>query len=255
MSLDDDLYQLQNWYPKYYKRQRARLLKTRLLSPASTNAKLAKNSQFSHYASYILYLAPYNLSGVNLCAHASKGCAAACLNTAGRGRFDSIQKSRLRRALWFRYLRKDFLYKLDLEILKAESLALKQSKKAVFRLNGTSDLPWHRLLDFGSYPNSQFYDYTKSLAQVIAAETISNYHVTFSLSESNIDRASFALSKGVNVAVVFRSKIPLTYLKRPVILGDDHDLRFLDKTSDQGLIVGLTAKGKAKKDDTGFVIG
>lgn len=33
----------------------------------------------------IMHLAPHTLSGANVCAHATAGCAAACLNTAGRG--------------------------------------------------------------------------------------------------------------------------------------------------------------------------
>jgi hypothetical protein len=36
----------------------------------------------------------------------------------------------------------------------------------------------------------------------------------------------------------------------PVINGDETDLRFLDA---KGVIVGLRAKGKARKDTTGFV--
>jgi hypothetical protein len=59
-----------------------------------------------------------------------------------------------------------------------------------------------------------------------------------------------ALSNGMNVAAVFH-KVPETYLGRTVINGDETDLRFLDP---KGVIVGLKAKGKAKKDTTGFVV-
>ena len=54
----------------------------------------------------------------------------------------------------------------------------------------------------------------------------------------------------VNVAVVF-DKLPEEYLGYPVIDGDTTDLRFLDDT---GVIVGLLAKGDAKKDTSGFVV-
>jgi hypothetical protein len=58
----------------------------------------------------------------------------------------------------------------------------------------------------------------------------------------------------MNVAVVFgvpKSKpLPVAYLNREVFNGDDSDLRFLDP---KGVVVGLYAKGKAKKDTTGFV--
>jgi hypothetical protein len=36
------------------------------------------------------------------------------------------------------------------------------------------------------------------------------------------------------------------------INGDENDLRFLDP---KGVVVGLTAKGKAKSDTSGFVVG
>ena len=46
-------------------------------------------------------------------------------------------------------------------------------------------------------------------------------------------------------------QLPETYLGYQVINGDQTDLRFND---DVGVIVGLKAKGKAKKDCSGFVI-
>jgi hypothetical protein len=56
-----------------------------------------------------------------------------------------------------------------------------------------------------------------------------------------------------NIAVVFRdkNKIPKVFKGRPVINGDNDDLRFLDP---EGVVVALYAKGKAKKDTSGFVI-
>jgi hypothetical protein len=58
------------------------------------------------------------------------------------------------------------------------------------------------------------------------------------------------LSQGFNVAALFDS-LPETFLGFPVIDGTEHDLRFMDP---KGVIVGLVPKGKAKTDDTGFVI-
>ena len=60
-----------------------------------------------------------------------------------------------------------------------------------------------------------------------------------------------AKQAGLNIAVVFRKDLPETYLGRKVINGDDTDLRFLDE---KNVIVGLKAKGKAKKDTSGFVV-
>ncbi len=59
------------------------------------------------------------------------------------------------------------------------------------------------------------------------------------------------MENGNNIAVVFRKSLPKTFKGFKVINGDNHDLRFVDGS---GVIVGLTAKGKAKKDTTGFVI-
>jgi hypothetical protein len=52
------------------------------------------------------------------------------------------------------------------------------------------------------------------------------------------------------VATVF-DQVPATYKGRPVIDADETDLRFLDP---KGVIAGLKAKGRAKKDYSGFVI-
>ncbi|MCP4922552.1 MAG: hypothetical protein GY915_00775, partial [bacterium] len=56
---------------------------------------------------------------------------------------------------------------------------------------------------------------------------------------------------GGNVAVVFRERLPETWLGLEVLDGDQNDLRFQDK---KGCIVGLVEKGLAKKDITGFVV-
>jgi len=83
-----------------------------------------------------------------------------------------------------------------------------------------------------------------------------NYHITFSHSETNLDECKRALSHGLNVAVVFdtrkNSVLPSEFLGRPVIDGDLHDVRFLD--GHKGAIIGLRAKGPAKKDESGFVV-
>jgi hypothetical protein len=121
-------------------------------------------------------------------------------------------------------------------------------------INGTSDIPFENLSIFGKtlfehFPKVQFYDYGKSAKRVLENK-IKNYHLTFSLSESNIKIAKVVAAAGKNVAVVFHKK-PKTFWGKKVLDGDISDLRFLDK---KGVIVGLSAKGRAKKDKTGFVI-
>jgi|TARA_R110000850_G_scaffold268320_1_gene399769 hypothetical protein len=125
--------------------------------------------------------------------------------------------------------------------------------RPVIRLNGTSDKSWLDIIR--EFPEIQFYDYTKVYNRV-AKDLPSNYHLTLSYSGANPEYASkveaFATKYQANLAVVFRDKnnIPHTYLGRPVISGDADDLRFLDPT---GVVVALYAKGKGKKDTSGFV--
>lgn len=231
----------------------------KLLTPDIANTKTAKNRSQGRFLSFILHLAPYTVSGYNTCKFASKGCADACLNTAGRGRFDNVKAARERKTKLFFENRTEF-FKLLLKDLQAvERKAAKLKLKAVVRLNGTSDLPFDLIKVpgtaqnvFNMFPNIQFYDYTKDIVKVrrLANAPITNYHVTFSRSESNSEHCTEALSLGVNVAVVF-SVMPNIYAGRPVTTGENSDLRFLDPT---GHIIGLVAKGKAKKDCSGFVV-
>lgn len=214
------------------------------------NAKTSKGVKLG-YLTGIVYLAPYNLSGVNLCPKASAGCAAACLYTAGRGAFASIQAARMAKTRFFLERREEFILQLKNEIVAAKVKAASLGLKLAIRLNGTSDIVWERISDvIQSFPEVQFYDYTK-IAKRFLFERPANYDLTFSLSESNESEARFVLANGGRVAAVFRDKaFPSYFLNAPVVSGDDHDLRFLDA---QGVIVALYAKGKARKDTSGFV--
>ena len=221
------------------------------------------------YNTYILHLAPANLSGYETCPKRTDGCTAACLNTAGRGGMfkrgentNVIQQARIRKTKMFFENRVEFMTTLVKDI----ELAIKQSKKMelvpVFRLNGTSDLSWEKYEVvrngklfrniFTAFPEVQFYDYTKVLGRKV--KEYSNYQLTFSAADGNDSDVLRAMNEGLNVAVVFGIKktlpMPVDYLNRPVFNGDESDLRFLDP---KGVIVGLYAKGKAKKDTTGFV--
>jgi hypothetical protein len=221
------------------------------------------------YNTYILHLAPADLSGYETCAKRTAGCTAACLNTAGRGGMfkrgentNVIQQARIRKTKMFFENRVEFMTTLVKDI----ELGIKQSKKMelvpVFRLNGTSDLSWEKYEVvrngklfrniFTAFPEVQFYDYTKVLGRKV--KEYSNYQLTFSAADGNDSDVLKAMNEGLNVAVVFGIKktlpMPVDYLNRPVFNGDESDLRFLDP---KGVIVGLYAKGKAKKDTTGFV--
>lgn len=218
-----------------------------------TNAKTVKG-QDKGYLTAILYLAPANVSGYEVCPKRTAGCTEACLYTAGRGAFSNVQKSRIAKTKFYFENREKFMAQLVLEIQNFIRLANKKNLTPVVRLNGTSDIPWERVRVFSfanimeMFPNIQFYDYTKRANR---KNLPANYHLTFSLAENNLLDASVALQNKMNVAVVFRApNFPKVYMSRPVIDGDENDLRFLDGNQN---IIGLKAKGRAKKDTTGFV--
>jgi hypothetical protein len=226
-------------------------MKHKKLLTIGGNPKTIKSDLSSEYLTAILHLAPYTLSGVNVCPKASKGCAASCLNSAGRGRFASIQKARLEKTRHFIDNRSQFIIDLIYDIKAFVRKCERLGKKPAVRLNGTSDLPWERMGIMEQFPDVQFYDYTAIALRFDATwKKPSNYHLTFSMKEDNDADAVKVLNNGGNIAVVFRSKIPDTFMGKPVIDGTLTDLRFKDTS---GVVVGLLAKGKAKVDSTGFV--
>jgi len=229
----------------------------KLLSTA--NPKIQKGTKLG-YLSFILHLAPADLSGHNTCPKATAGCKSACLNTAGRGGMfkrgentNMIQKARIRKTNYFFDNRMDFMLDLKKDIEKGIKLAAKLGLKPVFRLNGTSDLSWEKYdmipgqNVFECFPDIQFYDYTKVLGRKAGYD---NYFLIFSQADGNEADVNRAIAQGMNVATVF-DRVPTEYKGRPVINADETDLRFLDP---RGVIAGLKAKGRAKKDYSGFVI-
>jgi len=217
------------------------------------NYKTSKGEKYG-WKTYGLHLAPFNISGKNVCSSASVGCSTACLNTAGRGIMHSVQDARVKKTRRFFEDRDGFLSQLYKEITSSIKSAKRKQIKSCFRLNLTSDLPWENLV-VKYFPFAQFYDYTKHLKRFVRfleGKLPANYHLTYSRSEETTDAMVIALCKsGGNVAVVFRDHLPKTWLGIEVIDGDDSDLRFQDR---KGVIVGLLEKGLAKKDETGFVV-
>lgn len=218
-----------------------------------TNAKTVKG-QSKGYLTAILYLAPADISGYEVCPKRTAGCSSACLYKAGRGAFSNVQQSRIAKTKFYFENRALFMSQLRAEITAFIRKAQRMGLIPVVRLNGTSDIPFERAPVDGfsnimsAFPNIQFYDYTKRANR---RNLPPNYHLTFSLAENNDADAQVALENGMNVAVVFRTKnLPTTFWGRTVINGDDSDLRFLDG---QGKIIGLKAKGPAKRDTSGFV--
>jgi hypothetical protein len=226
----------------------------------SGNAKTRKGEKLG-YITYGIHLAPHNLSGYNVCAAASAGCSAACLNTAGRGAMSSVQKARIAKTKLFFQDRILFMSQLFDEIRASIKSAQRKNMIPCFRLNLTSDLPWEKIKHdgqtvFEAFPDVQFYDYTKipeRMTAFLEGRMVKNYHLTFSRSEAmpNQAMAALFLASSGNVAAVFRGKLPKQWNGVQVVDGDETDLRFLDP---KGCVVGLVEKGLAKKDETGFVI-
>ena len=226
----------------------------KLLSTA--NPKIQKGTK-QGYLSFILHLAPADLSGHETCPKRTVGCTAACLNTAGRGGMfkkgentNMIQKARIRKTNYFFNDRAGFMDDLVTDIMKAVNYARRKGLIPVFRLNGTSDLSWEKYPTrygadniFEQFPTLQFYDYTKVLGRKV--KHIPNYHLTFSKADGNDADVAEALMQGMSVVAVYDA------IPDGVPSADETDLRFLDP---KGIMLGLKAKGRAKKDYSGFVI-
>lgn len=225
-----------------------------------SNPKMLKGRK-KGYLSAILHFAPSDISGFQVCPKASDGCISSCLYTAGRAAvFRTIPEARIRKTVDFFENRTEFMNILVNDIQALERKAKRENLIPCVRLNGTSDIAWEKIrvtVDgkkfrniMRAFPKMQFYDYTKIAKRAIDAIE-PNYHLTFSLSENNDNDAKKVLKNKGNVAVVFAGKqLPKKFWDFSVIDGDESDLRFLDK---KGVIVGLIAKGKAKKDSSGFV--
>ena len=225
----------------------------------TANAKILKGEK-EGWMTLGIHLAPANLSGYNVCYWASRGCTEACLNTSGHGAFSTVQASRIAKTKLLKENFDLFAAQLIKEVKAAVKSAAKKGMRLAIRLNLTSDIPWE-LLDvqdgktlFEIFPEITWYDYTKGYKRMLDfldGKMPANYSLTFSRSESNEKFVHAIRARGGNVAVVFRRSLPDSWHGTPVVNGDKNDLRFLDA---RGVVVGLVDKGKARKDNSGFVV-
>jgi hypothetical protein len=224
----------------------------------------------------IVHLSPANISGYETCSGRTRGCTAVCLNSAGHGgmgaQFDErgalvkanmVQAARIRRTRRFFEDRNGFMVTLVHELELHIKRAARKGLRPAVRLNGTSDLAWEDVpcvrdgvehsSAFTAFPEIRFYDYTKRIDRMGKALP-ANYSLTFSRAEtlkSKID-TMHVLQSGGNVAAVFAGDaLPEMWQGYRVVDGVSHDLRFLDE---RNVVVGLLAKGKAKRDSSGFAI-
>jgi len=238
------------------------MFKSKALLSVSSDAKTIKGETLG-FLTGILYLAPATTTKWNTCSMAKTAkCDVACLFTAGRGAFSSVQLARINKTEWFFTERNTFMQQLVVDIAKLIKKANKKGLQPLVRLNGTSDIRWESVaftgVDgieyvniFAAFPDVTFYDYTKDANR---KDLPSNYDVTFSYSgvEGFQPYVEKALLNNMRMAVVFRKEqdIPQSFMGIPVVSGDKSDVRHLDDK----VIVGLYAKGKAKLDTTGFVV-
>lgn len=234
------------------------------------NAKTVKGQKVG-YLTGVLYLAPYDVSGINVCAMSElAGCQKTCLFVQGRAGIsagskmftapngkvyndNAIIRCRIKRTDLFHNDREAFLTKMDKEINALIRKAKRLDFTPTVRLNGTSDIRWENIKFengdtlFTRFPDIQFYDYTK----IANRKNIpTNYHLSWSYSEAN-ERYTKGMPNNMNPVVVFDGGLPDTFLGKKVVDGDENDLRFKDAN---GIVVGLKAKGSARKDTSGFVI-
>ena len=221
---------------------------------STKNYKTSKGEKLG-FLTGVLYLAPAKISGFEVCPRRSAGCTEACLYTAGMGAFSNVQLARINKTKLFFEDRENFMAQLRKDIIALVRKAEKTNMIPAVRLNGTSDIEWLHTGIIQDFPNVQFYDYTKVLNR-LTKDIPANYHITFSQNESNGFEVMTALNSGFNAAVVFSTKkgeaLPETWNNFPVYDGDDTDVRFQDPKG--GYVIGLRAKGKARKDTSGFVV-
>ena len=223
------------------------------------NAKTIKGRK-SGFKTAIMYLTPASGSGENICPMAILAqCDKPCLSTAGRGAMSNVQMGRLRKTLFFLQYRDEFLALLKKEIAHCVKSIHKDGYVPLVRLNGTSDIRWENYGIPQMFPDVQFYDYTKLVNR---KDIPANYDLTFSYSGVSAYQpfVQKAVDAGMRVAVVFRSRSVvekmlderIKFMDMEVVDGDDNDIRHDEP---QGVVVALYAKGKAKKDTSGFVFG
>ena len=233
---------------------------------STDSAKAIKAEKFG-CLNAINYMAPHDTAGVgNLCPDSSAGCRSLCLGMySGQAAMvtdlengtNAVRRSRIAKSQWFMADRPAFMAEMVQHIKAMQRKADRESKTLVVRPNGSTDIAFERIrTDNGKtvpqrFAETQFVDYTNSGQRVLDRKRAANYHLTFSLSETNRAEAERVLAAGYNVAVVFGHGQPKTFMGHHVIDGTKHDLRHLDPAP---VIVGLDPKGsKAKNDTSGFV--
>lgn len=229
-----------------------KLLGVSYLGGVSTSHKL-ELSEVAGVVTYGLYLAPWNMSGHQVCP-GGLHCHEFCLNGSGQNKIDELARgkefskiniSRIKKTRLFYENRPVFMRALIHEIKKESAKAAAAGKPFAVRLNCTSDISPELFIDpetglniLQLFSNVQFYDYTKVKTRLKLLGKYKNYDLTFSFDGYNLETAESYLNAGGRVAVVFyrNDVLPVSFAGFPVIDGNKYDMRYLDPGR---VIIGL----------------
>jgi hypothetical protein len=233
--------------------------------PQATRGK----ALFDKYATPEL-LELWNASGAkhrNVCPHSTLGCRNTCLGYAGRLASPPTERAMLARYLMLCMYPKQFWELAHEEVGKHRTRVRKRGKQLVTRVNGTSELqvehePRELGVDLlGDYPDVWFQDYTKRpLIKSGWRTVVPNYYLVRSITERDGQQV-FDEHEGNVVVPVNLGKddpLPETFMGRPVIDGDKHDLRCLDHQISGVTNAAVLVRVKKRNDgrpaiDNGFI--
>lgn len=213
-----------------------------------TSTKASKAIKYDHLngIQYLLHANTGLNDGIkNMCAFASKGCSSMCFGGVKRQAMDSVWEAKKNRSLLLQNDKDLYLQFYVDQVIKLKNKSIRENKKLVLRLNGTSDKDFVKMGLYNIFPDIQFCEYTKNpilVKKYLNDELPSNLHLTLSRSEINHKFCIECLESGlINVAIPFAGDKPKEWMGFPVIDGDEHDLRYLDP-SDLGYVVALEFK-------------
>ena len=209
----------------------------------STDSAKAIKAEKYGWLNAINYMAPHTTGGAgNLCPDSSPGCRKLCLGMySGQAAMvadlengtNAVRESRIAKAQWFMADRSAFMAEMAQHIHAMIRKADRENKELAVRPNGSTDIAFEYIRGYNGqtlpeqFPKIQFVDYTKSMKRMLNPNRPRNYHLTFSLSETNMHEAMHVLANRKNVAVVFGNGQPETFMGHRVIDGTEHDLRLL----------------------------
>jgi len=222
----------------------------------TASAKTVKGEKIG-YLTAIVYLKP----SIKICPLSKlAGCLDPCLQSAGRGAFNSVIAARESKTRFYFENREAFLLSIAADIWSLCNTAKNKGLTPLVRLNGTSDIDYENLIVcdnkniFQLFPDITFYDYTKHPSRNLEGKTPGNYDLTYSYSgitPHNVTIKGLLNPSNSRVAVVFQRQedIPSTFRGWTTIDGDNTDVRHIEPKT---VVVALYAKGKAKNDYSGF---